>query len=231
MTRQIPDRLTLEGAEQVISPIDLTESPWPHVRRYISSVRKFPACWRGYHCKWDLRNRHLFLVDMTIMWSGRQAWLTFNDVFPRQLTGVPASWFSGEIEVPQGERIALGHDFWMHEQTLTLSFALGVLMGSAVRDNRQAAAAEAQRLTERYAPLRKSALNAKARQAFGGIDEEPKTAIEAQCDEFMMAAMMGVIDKAAFSRWRRFHEAVDDSASPADAILLELVNTVVQRLE
>lgn len=231
MTQQIRDRLILDSEEHVIPPMDLTDCPWPQVRRYISSVQKFSACWRGYYCKWALRNGHLLLVDIKIMWSGREALLEYQDVFPDQPEGVPADWFSGEIEVPQGESLDLGHDYWMDEETLTLVISNGTLTGSSRRDNRQAAAEKARRIEARYARRLKSYPKAHAEQAPEDIGEEPETGIEAQCDEFMMNAMMGTIDDAAVARWRRFYEAVKDSASPQDSVLLEVVNNAILRRE
>ncbi|MEI6025298.1 MAG: hypothetical protein WCT47_01225 [Betaproteobacteria bacterium] len=230
MTQQIRDRLVLDGEEHAIPPIDLSNCRWQQVRRYISSVQKFSACWRGYHCKWELRNGHLFLVDITIMWSGRKDWLEFEEVFPGQLSGVPGDWFSGEIEVPQGERLDLGRDYWMDEETLMLSISNGVVISARRRDNRQDAADRARRIAERYASVQETVAAAKLNPP-PDEPEEPATEIEAQCDEFMMAAMMGTIDEADVARWRRFYVAVKDSASPEESLLLEVVNNAILRRE
>ena len=230
MTQQIRDRLILDGQEHVIPPIDLTDCPWPQVRRYISSVRKFSACWRGYYCKWELRNGLLLLVDIKIMWSGREELLEYQEVFPDQPEGVPADWFSGEIEVPQGESLDLGRDYWMDEETLILSISSGVLISTFRRDNRQEAAAEARRIAEDHASLKQAVAAAKLNPP-PDEPEEPETEIEAQCDEFMMDAMMGTIDEADVARWRRFYESVKDSASPQDLALLEVVNNAILRRE
>lgn len=231
MTQQIRDRLILDGEEHVIPPIDLTDCPWPQVRRYISSVRKFSACWRGYYCKWELRNGLLLLVDIKIMWSGREEQLEYQEIFPDQPEGVRADWFSGEIEVPQGESLDLGHDFWMDEETLTLLISNGTLMGSSRHDNRQQAAEKAQQIQERYSRPLKPYTKAQVEQFLEEIDKEPETEIEAQCDEFMMAAMMGTINEADVARWRRFYDSVKDSASPQDLTLLEIVNNAFLRRE
>jgi hypothetical protein len=43
--------------------------------------------------------------------------------------------------------------------------------------------------------------------------------------------MMGTVDKAAVTRWRRFYVAVKDSASPEESLLLEVVNNAILRRE
>lgn len=226
MTKQIDDRLLLDGEEYDIPRIDLKQCPWPDVRRYISSVQRFSACWRGYYSRWEIRSGRLFLVDITIMWAGRKEWLTFPEVFPDGAAGVPADWFSGEIEVPQGECLDLGRDYWMDEETLILSIANGVVGSSQRRDNREKAAAEARRIAADYAELREAVAAAKMNPP-PEEPEEPQTAIEQQCDEFMMAAMMGAIDETAVERWKRFYGAVKDSASPKERIVLDVVNNAI----
>ncbi len=230
MTQQIRDRLILDDKEHVILPIELTDCPWPEVKRYISSVQRFSACWRGYHCKWELRDGCLFLVDIQIMWSGQQDWLEYKDVFPSDPRGVSTDWFSGEIEVPQGESLDLGRDYWMDEETLILSLSKGVLISTHRRDNRQEAISEARRIAENYASLQQAVAAAKLKPP-PDEPEEPESEIEAQCDEFMMEVMMGAIDEEAEARWRCFYEAVKDSALQHESDLLEVVNNAILRRE
>lgn len=223
---QIRDRLLLEGEEYPISTISLKESPWLDVKRYISSVKRFSACWRGYYSKWEIRGDHLILVDLTIMWSGRSESLEFSEIFPDCPEGVLADWYSGEIEVPQGEELDLGHNYSMYQETLVLSFSRGVLTGRHLRDNRKEAEDEAKRIEGEYSSIRQAVSESKSNKP---VEDEdiPETEIEVKCGDFMIEAMMGTVDEDVRVRWVSFYEAAVDSATANEKLLLEVVNNVL----
>lgn len=224
MTIQISDRILIDGAEHSITGISLDNASWPSVRQYIASVQSFSACWRGYYAKWKVESDRLVLVDLTIMWAGQAAYLTYQEVFPESPQGVIADWFTGDIEVPQGQNLDLGHDFSMYEETLILSLKDGLVTGRQLRDNREAAAARTLEIEQLYKPLSRTSTPV----AEDEYSEEEETEIEKVCGEFMFAAMMGTIDGDTRDEWRSFYASAILHASPEERSLLEIVGNAVE---
>jgi hypothetical protein len=224
VTIQIRDRILIDGEEHSITGISLDNASWPSVRKYIASVQSFSACWRGYYAKWKVESDRLVLVDLTIMWAGQAAYLTYQDVFPDLPQGVIADWFTGDIEVPQGQNLDLGHDFSMYEETLILSLKDGLVTGRLRRDNRDAAAARTLEIEQLYKPLPRVSTPVTGDE----YPEEEETEIEKVCGEFMFAAMMGAVDDETREEWRFFYASAILHASPEEKSLLEIVGNAVE---
>ena len=100
MTLQVKDLLIYGNKIFQISTLPLDS--------YLSELKVLPplvppstACWRGYTATWELRNRQLFLVEMTCYSKGDQQ--AGIELFFAGRKEVFADWFSGEIRLPRGK--------------------------------------------------------------------------------------------------------------------------------
>lgn len=233
MTVQMDDRLVLEGQEYAIHGISLEDCPLPGLRRYMGLLdQTFSACWRGHRCEWEIRDDRLVLVDVMLFMPEDQPTVTLREALPGHPNGVQADWFSGKIELPRGCELDLGEGFAMYEETLVLTLCDGRLMQRRIVDNLSAAAAAALRIQEQRLSVKKAAQRtASASRATAVLpleeSEEPDSAVELECEEFMLAAMMGTVDDEVLRQWRAFHARAIGSANPRETLLLEVVDRVM----
>ena len=134
MTAQSRERLLYKGEE-----VGMTAEP---LNQYLKNgndigfVFTNTACWRGYRGKWEIMEGKLYLIEIT--GSTHYAVVDLNYLFPGQ-EKVFASWFSGEISIPQGEMLKYVHMGYgsIYEKDLVLKFEEGVLLEEKVIDNRE----------------------------------------------------------------------------------------------
>ena len=117
-TAQVPDTIRIDGEEH-----DLNTNP---LSAHLESVRwERPenivissANWRGYIASWEVKDEQLLLIDVTVLLGGADSGdyvkkSILAELFPSAPTGVPASWYSGALIVPQGEitnYVHMGYD-------------------------------------------------------------------------------------------------------------------------
>jgi len=144
MTAQFPDKLMYEGREY-----DLFSNP---LESYFDDEHGRPefrspntAMWRGYIAIWELDADCLYLVDLQGWVGGDHPTYAVNAeqvglqaVFPWAGERVKATWFSGELRVPRGERLQYVHMGYgsVYEEELLLTFEAGKLVHREVKDNR-----------------------------------------------------------------------------------------------
>ena len=155
MTTQSPETIILDGQKRITYNLPLdTYTPLPKFYAMTSVL------WRGYRGTWEVRNKELYLlnlfgtiehpIDTETTYHTRFNFETnefepfaktkpkhleidIKNVFPdAPRDGVFASWFSGEINIPQGEIILRGLNN-KYEDYLTLSFKNGILESQVVR--------------------------------------------------------------------------------------------------
>ncbi len=84
------------------------------------------ACWRGYIGTWEIKDGRFYLVNIT----GRYK-IIGNDP-------IPADWFTGVIQIPQGEVLHYVHMGFgsVYEQEIHVKIEKGKVVKSRVIDNR-----------------------------------------------------------------------------------------------
>jgi len=119
MTAQLHEYLRLDGKRcRMACELDLPESAPGFVylrgRKYKTPCS---ACWRGYIGFWIIKNDRLFLRKLLGNIQG-------SFIPPRF-----ADWFSGEIRVPQGERLLYVHSEYdsIYESDLFMEIENGIV--------------------------------------------------------------------------------------------------------
>ena len=132
MTRQILEKINYEGRLQSMfgRPLDdyfkLTGIK-PDFELTCS------ACWRGYIGTWEILDDHLYLTDLSeLMGDGKKNMQTF---FPDDPVRVFAYWYSGQLRVPQGERVVDPGFYSSYERDLLIDIKKGVVRKIEVREN------------------------------------------------------------------------------------------------
>ena len=91
-------------------------------------------CYRGYIGKWEIKEHKLYIVDLNGHTSN--GYVNLNYLFP-QKNEVFADWFSGIINIPQGEVLEYSRLTPInYEKYIVLTFENGVLIKQQLRDNK-----------------------------------------------------------------------------------------------
>ncbi|MDV7187951.1 hypothetical protein R3X25_11720 [Lutibacter sp. TH_r2] len=95
---------------------------------------KSTDCSRGYIGTWKIENKKLYLIDLIGFTDNEDVGI--ESLFNEKKI-VFASWFSGEMKVPQGERIQYSHrgHFSVFEKDLIFEFINGELIGQKLINN------------------------------------------------------------------------------------------------
>jgi len=146
MAAQLPDIIVIDGERQ-----DLYSNP---LEQYwiVNKIRR-PAflpsfdCKRGYVATWELVNNYLVLKEVTGMYEKVYFYFwkrikpcTLKSVLKKSsLNNLTASWFTGKIRVPRGNRIFyVHHDYESRfEQEMILTIERGKVLKSIVLDYTQ----------------------------------------------------------------------------------------------
>ncbi|WP_199504779.1 reverse transcriptase family protein [Qipengyuania sp. YIM B01966] len=160
MTAQTPERLVFEGGEH-----PMFSEPLSDFLRSGSVRPKFQMrstdCWRGYVGTWEIIGFRLYLIKLEgRLESGEKA--NLSTVFPSSGERVFASWFSGIVQLPQGNEIEYVHLGYasIYERDLLLRFEEGELIERTLRVNGKAGSEASNDLdTEKYDYLRSQSYN------------------------------------------------------------------------
>ena len=133
MTIQAADILSYNGKKTTIATEPL--KPYLETRSDVGFIYKTTALVRGYIGRWEIKNNKLILVSLLGFIENNKQ-VDLNYLFPNQ-TEVFASWYSGDIRIPEGElleRINVGYAS-IFEKDRILSFEKGILTNETVIDN------------------------------------------------------------------------------------------------
>ena len=138
MTAQARDILIYNKEKLLISSEPL-ESYLEKVKLPHKLVAPSTACWRGYHSKWAIDNKKLFLIE----WQGyieKQ-----GNMFDYQKVGMEylfpdeefvfAKWFTGEIRIGMGDMVSYVHGGYesVQEGNMFLIFENGELVNEYIK--------------------------------------------------------------------------------------------------
>ncbi|MDD1474991.1 hypothetical protein MEO41_27530 [Dolichospermum sp. ST_sed4] len=112
MTAQRADIIIIEGKEYPLftNPLEdywTEENPKPPIGWPKTS------CWRGYIATWEIIDENLYLTDITIRTPNGEAGLDY--VFPNSTGKIKATWYSGELRIPQGDCLELMESVYLTE--------------------------------------------------------------------------------------------------------------------
>ncbi|MCO4293069.1 hypothetical protein NF867_09355 [Solitalea sp. MAHUQ-68] len=120
MTPQTKELLIYNGDRLFISSMPL--------KPYLDNLKEQPifyryttGCWRGYKGTWEIIENKLFLIDL--FGNTRSGIVGLDFLFPNE-EKVFASWFTGQIKIPQGRMIGYSNNY---ESYQTLDFKKGFL--------------------------------------------------------------------------------------------------------
>ncbi len=116
MAAQLPDVMILNGTKVDLysNPLESYWDLYPQKRPVFQSTE---SCKRGYIATWELHDHRLILRDVkgNIQKSNFIFWkkvipYSWKMLFPKvQSNGVVASWFTGKIRIPQGNKLFYVH--------------------------------------------------------------------------------------------------------------------------
>ncbi len=133
MTVQIMERIVLDGKEYGLASILDIPTDDPRIISHESPEHmgqqhlfNSTACWRRYQGSWEIRDSQLFLSSI----NGKYQMTGSSPIF--------ASWYSGELAVPQGKRLLYLHGGFggIHEQDLMIRVEHGRVLSQRVIRNR-----------------------------------------------------------------------------------------------
>jgi hypothetical protein len=106
MTAQRADIIIIEGKEYPLftNPLEdywTKKNPKPPIGLPVTS------CWRGYIATWEIIDNILYLIDITIRTPKGETGLVY--VFPDTTDKIKATWYSGELRIPQGDCLHYEH--------------------------------------------------------------------------------------------------------------------------
>lgn len=133
MTAQTPELFIYKNLQLTIKCEPL--------KQYFENFKNLPKfifndtdCDRGYVGKWEIKEKKLYLIDLNGFTSNGN--INLNYLFP-QKSEVFADWFSGEINIPQGEVMEYSRlTPILYEKYIVLTFENGILIKEQLRDNK-----------------------------------------------------------------------------------------------
>ncbi|BCT69491.1 hypothetical protein NNRS527_03115 (plasmid) [Nitrosospira sp. NRS527] len=142
MTCQIPERLTYDGQQLIMSSEPLSNQlPLPPMGMNIGHAKNiYPfevscsALWRGYVGNWEINENGLYLIGIEgRLLNGRDA--SISDIFPNTTAPVFADWYSGKLICCRGNTIGPSDDFMVYEEDLVFTVKFGVILSREVHRN------------------------------------------------------------------------------------------------
>lgn len=134
MTIQAADILSFNGKKTTIATEPL--KPYLETRSDVGFIYKTTALVRGYIGTWEIKNKKLYLVSLVGFIENNEQ-VDLNYLFPNQ-TEVFASWYSGDIRIPEGEllkKINLGYAS-VFEKDRFLNIKEGILTSETIKNNK-----------------------------------------------------------------------------------------------
>ncbi len=136
MTAQIYERLYYNGKMLKMAYLPL--------EMYLDQLEEKPeffapstANWTGYVGTWEVKENKLYLIELEAHINGKGT-VGLDYFFPGQKE-VFASWFTGEVRIPEGKELLYVHMGYgsIYEDDLFLEFKKGILINSRTVNNRK----------------------------------------------------------------------------------------------
>ena len=139
MTAQAPDIITVKGETHSLltNPLEMYREMYRHDMVFFESYLG-TACWRGYIAEWEVDDGKLFLLKVNgfvsytdehsqpLIINGKficrsdnlrehKVPATLSELFGPERDRVPATWYTGELRIPQGEMTEYVHHAYASE--------------------------------------------------------------------------------------------------------------------
>jgi len=131
-TTQMPEIIYLEGKEQHLLSLPLEQYYGPHNPRP-KFTAPHTANWRGYTGIWEIKKGVLYLKSVRA-WIDRRP-VGLETLFPGQQAPVAATWFTGQLKVPQGKPVRPAVPHPQYGQFLMITVEKGKMVRQEVVDN------------------------------------------------------------------------------------------------
>lgn len=146
MAAQLPDILLLNGEK-----MDLYSNPlepyWFLYPKKRPTFQPSESCKRGYVATWEICDKLLILrgIEGNVIRRNFLFWkkvkpYSWKMLFPKvRKEGLVASWFTGKIRIPQGDRIFYVHEAYdsRFEREMIITLEKGQVIKTVVLDNKQ----------------------------------------------------------------------------------------------
>ena len=135
MTAQVPDIIIYRGRRYPLlsNPLEAywkEHPPRPHFKPLHT------ANWRGYVAEWLIKSGALYLAGLRARIDnsyGERKEMGLRDLFPDAGGQIQASWFSGELRIPQGKQVKYVH--MGYDSTYEKELILTIEEGKVVRSH------------------------------------------------------------------------------------------------
>ena len=138
MTIQTPDSILINGELHSLDTLPL--------ETYVDLGGQLPkfrfmssANWRGYLGTWEIRGNRLYLIKIraSVESEDGNRYASLGDLFPGFPKRVFAHWYSGTLQIPQGDEIQTDYDSFesLFERDLLIEIENGVVMKTTIKHN------------------------------------------------------------------------------------------------
>jgi hypothetical protein len=136
VTAQIFERILYEGEQRFMADEPL--EAWFEQKGRPAFRAINTALWRCYVGTWEIRDGRLFLLHIAANYEDGTP-VTLADLFPEHRDDAPvaATWFTGRLRLPRGERLRYVHMGYesLYEEDLFLDVDQGVVVGAKLQRN------------------------------------------------------------------------------------------------
>jgi hypothetical protein len=131
-TVQFPDNIYIDGHKHFLFSTPLEQYYGPHNPR---PQFRYPntATWRGYIATWEIDGNTLYLKAIRAWTPAGEVGL--KDLFPGYKGRVAATWFTGQLKVPQGQRLRFSMPHPIYEKYLMITVEKGRVVRQEIMDN------------------------------------------------------------------------------------------------
>jgi hypothetical protein len=146
MAAQLPDILILDGDKMDLysNPLETYWALHPKKRPAFLTTEN---CIRGYVATWEIINKLLILrsiegkvMKRNLLFQKKVVSYSWKMLFPKvKKEGLVASWFTGKIRVPQGNRLFYVHHAYdsRFEREMIITIDRGTVIKTVVLDHKQ----------------------------------------------------------------------------------------------
>lgn len=134
-TAQAPDKLIYKGKTYYLytNPLESyfnRDNPRPKFDFKVTSN------WRGYIATWAIENGVLYLADIERATINNKT-VKLSDLFPDRQSPIKATWYTGILRIPQGQRLIYVHMGYgsVYERDLILTVKNGKVTKEEIIDN------------------------------------------------------------------------------------------------
>jgi hypothetical protein len=132
MTMQELDKIIIKDVRYSLWTFPL-DSYWTRKNPKPRVLITKSCCWRGYIATWQITDNVLYLID--IIFNTLEGDVGLAYLFPDNLGKIKATWYTGELRVPFGERLKIDYDDPGYESDLFFKVKKGKVISHRYKAN------------------------------------------------------------------------------------------------